>query len=361
MAWTRCLIRRTGIDMTELPGLFARPEAFREAFVEGLSRMLVEHLGMGVFILVLANASYDRRIYRLLREPLRERFELLSQQLRDTLRSGRSAVDAADDLLVFLKLMAVGFDELELTAFRRVGPFELQFNPLRSYRPARMSGATVNRLSRPFDAAGFHFNKPFLRKEIFWEGELSGRDCRLLYNKFPFAELHGLLVIDALREQPQWLTEADHHLAWGLCKGLAAGLPGVGFGYNAYGAYASVNHQHLQMFVRNDQGFPVEAAHWRHNGGTDDYAAACRRFDDPDSAWRAIEALHSGNCTYNLLYRPGRLYLMPRKFQGSYRHANWTGGFAWAELSGAVTTFNRDDFDQLNAATIAAELALLRA
>ncbi len=34
-----------------------------------------------------------------------------------------------DDLLVFLKLMAVGLENLQPTQFRRAGPWELQFNP----------------------------------------------------------------------------------------------------------------------------------------------------------------------------------------------------------------------------------------
>lgn len=346
--------------MIELPGLFHSTENLREAFVDGLERMLETHHGLGVFILVLANATYDERIHARLRNPLRERFQQLATGLRSTLIDGRTPTDAPDDVLVFLKLMAVGLEQLQLTRWRRAGDYELQFNPLRAYRPPRMSDVTVTELFRAFDAGGFHFNKPFLQKEVLWQGELLGHDCRLLYNKFPFAELHGLLVIDPQDNKPQWLTEHDHHLVWDLSAALGAGMPGVGFGYNAYGAYASVNHQHLQMFAGGDDGFPVEARHWRHNGGDVDYPVGCRRIEEADEAWREIAALHRDNVSYNLLYRPGCLYLMPRRFQGGYRHASWTGGFAWSELCGAVTTFNVEDFESLDAQEIAREMAKLR-
>ena len=346
--------------MTEIAPLFASQARLREAFIVGIEQMLGHHRGLGVFILALANATYDEALWQRLREPLKVRFEELADSLREELRAGRNPADAPDDVLVFLKLMAVGFDGLQLTRFRREHAFELQFNQLRAFRPSRMANVAVEELYRPFDPQGFHFNKPFLLKEVLWEGRLVGHDCRVLYNKFPFAELHALLVIGPEDNKPQWLTEADHAAAWQITSALAEGLPGVGFGYNAYGAYASVNHQHLQMFSRSDGAYPVEAPHWRHNGGEEDYPAECYRFENPDDAWSAIHAFHQSNRAYNLLYRPGRLYLLLRRFQGSYQHEPWTSGFAWSELAGAVTTFNPQDFETLGRAQIAAELEKLR-
>lgn len=342
------------------PALFADREAFRGAFVAGLERMLEQHRDLGVFILTLANASYDASIHARLQGRLRQRFEELSSELRGALIDGRPLNGAADDLLVFLKLMVVGFDELALTRLRRAGLFELQFNPLRAYRPPRMSDVAVDNLSCAFNPDGFHFNKPFLKKEVFWSGELAGRDCRLLYNKFPFAELHGLLVISPDENKPQCLTEDDHLTVWQVCRELGEGLPGVGFGYNAYGAYASVNHLHLQMFVRSSDVYPVESPQWRHLGGGIDYPVEVRVLERPEVAWQAIMDLHHRNVPYNLLYRPGRLYLMPRRFQGDYRHADWTSGYAWSELCGAVTTFNIRDFEHLDQQALQAEMRKLR-
>jgi len=346
--------------MTEAPGVFRSRDSLREAFVDGLELMLAEHHDLGVFILALANASYDRSIYQRLQAPLSARFEALSTQIRTALRAGRPLSGAADDVLVFLKLMAVGLNNLEPTRLRRVGGFELQFNPLRAYRPARMSGTQVSDLFKPFDASGFHFNKPFLQKEVFWSGELQGLDCRLLYNKFPFAELHGLLVIEPQENKPQWLGESDHHAVWQIAEELGASLPGLGFAYNAYGAYSSVNHQHLQMFVRSQGEYPLESVRWRHSGGGEIYPLECHRYHDAGQAWRHIQRLHAQNRAYNLLYRPGCLYLLPRAFQGWYEHSDWTRGFAWSEVCGAITVFNAEDFAGLDGPAIREEMARLR-
>ena len=55
--------------MTEAPGVFRSRDSLREAFVDGLELMLAEHHDLGVFILALANASYDRSIYQRLQAP----------------------------------------------------------------------------------------------------------------------------------------------------------------------------------------------------------------------------------------------------------------------------------------------------
>lgn len=342
---------------------FTDPAHFRQAFVDGLERMLLQHEGLGVFILVLANATFDRGIYPRLHDRLAERFDLLAARFNAAEAAGEPLPDAADDQAVFRKLLATGFDRLQLTRFRQAGPWQLQYNQLRSFRPPRMSQAVVSTLCKPFDDQGFHFNKPFLKKETLWQGELLGRDCRLLYNKFPFAMLHGLLVIEPAAARPQFLTEKDHHYVWELTATLGGRLPGWGLGYNAYGAYASVNQQHFQSYLNTEQGdgegMPIEAPQWRHNGGEQAYPLHCKRFEDATAAWSFINELHRANTPYNLLYRPGRLFITPRAFQGSFQHAPWTGGFAWAEVAGACTLFGEDDFARLGEGAISAEMRRL--
>ncbi len=347
--------------MTELPPLLRDRAGLAQRFAEGLERMLAQHDGLGVFILALANARHEPAVDERLRRPLEARFAALRDQVRATLAAGRTLPDAADDQEVFLRLALLGLEALPPTRYRQAGPWRLQYNLLRALRPPRMAHVRVSALHKPFDPDGFHFDRPFLRKEILWEGTLLGRAARLLYNKFPFAPLHGLLVLEPEAHRPQYLREADHHLAWRLCRAAGEGMPGFGLGYNSHGAYASVNHQHFQSFaLEADERLPVEAPCWRHNGGDADYPLDCRRLTDPEAAWEAIEHLHREGRAYNLLYRPGILYLLPRHFQGSYRHAAWTGGFAWSETSGAITTFNADDFASLDAAAIEAELGKLR-
>jgi len=340
----------------DLPGPFQSQAALEEAFISGLERQL-ENPALGAYILVLANASFDAGIWPRLATGLSRRFQNLAAAITTDLRAGRQPEAPDDDLMVFLKLMAMGFHAITTTEFRRAGPWELQFNPLRALRPSRASGLQVDGCRPPaFNAQGFHFNKPFLRPEILWEGRLGSHAVRLLYNKFPFAPLHTLLVPEPEREQPQSLSQELHHYAWHLAESLGHGLPGIGIAYNSYGAHASVNHLHFQMMVRSTP-LPLQDAGWRHNGGDTPYPLDCRVFTSGLEAWFFIEHLTQRQIPYNLIYLPGRLYCLPRRAQGSQVLPPWTAGFAWHELAGGITTFRRDDFESLSADTIHAELA----
>jgi hypothetical protein len=335
--------------------IFENIDAFRQTFIDKLA-VLLDDAQLGSFILVLANAVYDPSIYRLLQSRLEQRFTEISAGLRQQLMEGQTLNQPEDDLLVFLKLMATGLNNLEQVQFRHAGPWELQYNHVRAFRPPRMSDAVVTELHTPFDPEDFHFNKPFLRKEILWEGELMGDHCRLLYNKFPFAPLHGLLVVEPDEKHPQYLGKFAHEHTWNLLLYLGEALPDCGLGYNARGAYSSVNHQHLQMYVGKTGGYPVEQACWQHNGGDQDYPLACKVFDTAAESWHFIDRLHQANQGYNLLYRPGRVHVIPRALQGSYRHADWTGGFAWAETAGAITLFNQALYCNLDENAIIEEM-----
>ncbi|MET0051715.1 MAG: hypothetical protein ABW095_11625 [Candidatus Thiodiazotropha sp.] len=329
-----------------------------QAFEAGLVSLL-QQPGLGSYILVHANAAIDAELHGRLLDALRARFEKLAEHCRQNLSEGRELVGAEDDQLVFLKLMALGFEGIEPARFRTEGAWELQFNPLRAFRPSRMSRVQVSGIRRPFDPQGFHFNKPFLRKEAFWNGELEGMTAELLYNKFPFVPMHGLLVPNRSEGHPQFLTREFHDYAWRVGEKLGINLPRLHIAYNSYGAYASVNHLHFQIFMAS-RSLPLTRDCWRHNGGSEEYPLDCEVFDASDQAWKYIEALHAREISYNLLYQPGRLYCMPRKTQGSYEHAAWTQGFAWYELSGGMTTFSRSDFDTLDAQAIEEELGKLR-
>jgi len=326
-------------------------------FAEGLQALLKEP-GLGSYILVLANASFDQTIYERLQPSLQQRFQQLAEHCRLGLSRGEALAGSQDDQLVFLKLMAIGFEGVRATSFRRQGPWELQFNHLRAFRPSRMTDEVVTGLSRPFDQQGFHFNKPFLRRERLWIGELLGEGVDLFYNKFPFAPLHGLLVPNRQAHLPQLLTRRYHEFIWSLSETLGKDLPGLGLGYNSYGAFASVNHLHFQTFVRQEP-LPIAANCWRHNGGNRAYPLACEVYTTADAAWSRIEDLHGSKTRYNLIYLPGQLYCVPRRAQGSYTHAPWTSGFAWYEVAGGYTTFSHEDFDSLDDQAIEVELGKL--
>jgi len=80
----------------DLPAPFRSPQAFRAAF--------------------------DAHIHHLLAPRLLRRFDELRERCRTALRRGSTPSDPPDDLLVFLKLVAIGIEDLPTASFRRVGP-----------------------------------------------------------------------------------------------------------------------------------------------------------------------------------------------------------------------------------------------
>jgi len=338
----------------------ARPHPFTSAatleldFADGLAALLAQHRGLGVYILVLANAAYDASLWARLAPALAARHAELAAAITEAMRRGRQLTEPDDDVLVFLKLHAIGFTHLHTLQSRRVGAWEVLFNPIRALRPPRMSGLRFERLLRPFDPAGFHFNLGFLASETLWEGDLAGKPARLLYNKFPFARLHGLLVPEPLCEIPQLLTPELHGWAWELCA--QTDVPGFCLGYNSYGAGASVNHLHFQSFVQTSP-LPVQDTRFLHNGGTQPYPLPCQRFTDAVEAWLQLDQLHQQNTPYNLVYSRGCLHLVARAPQDSDRLSPRCRGYGWSEMAGVVTRFSREAFECASAAELEAELA----
>ena len=159
-------------------------------------------------------------------------------------------------------------------------------------------------------------------------------------------------------EKPQLLDSGAHEFIWQLLGEQAVRLP-MGVGYNSMGGYASVNHQHFQTFVSRKK-YPVELSCWEHNGGNLSYPVNCKKFFDAAEAWSHINMLHEANVPYNLLFRNGEMYCVTRRFQGSYVHADWTSGFAWSEVNGAVSIADREIFNQLTETDVEAELKKLQ-
>ncbi|MCS5586240.1 MAG: hypothetical protein NZ702_01930 [Gammaproteobacteria bacterium] len=321
--------------------IFQSTQNFESAFVDGLDKML-ENDEVGVFILVLANALFDDKLWKKLKPKLAEKFKQLKSQ---------PITGASDDVDVFNQLIKLDFDNLQVTEWRDIGIFEVQHNPLRALRPQRMSNAKTKGMSVDFNKDGFHFNKPFLEKEIFWEGEFFSKKVSLLYNKFPFAPLHGLVVVEREQQHPQLLTFELHQFAWMMANSVSIGIPGFSLAYNAYGAYASVNHFHLQCFVRekplpleNDKKYPL-VHYW---------------FEALLDAWEFIEALHRDEQPYNLVYQNNKILCVVRQRQDDYTHADWTAGYAWYEACGGVSTFDLECFNNLIEADLKTELLKLK-
>lgn len=334
---------------------FVSLDAFRAAFAGGLGGLLCEDCKLGAYILVFNNAAFDAGLRAALGPVLARRFDVFAATLRESLKRGADPAEPPDDVAVFLRMMAVGYEDLAPVALRRAGPWELQFNPVRAFRPARFAGERPVFLRQPFDHSGFHFNKPFLRPETFWSGDFRGRRLDLLFNKFPFVELQTIVVPDRESESPQYLTRDDHELAWSLIETIGEAIPGVVIGYNSLGAFASINHLHFHLTPR-ERPLPIMEPAWRHNGGAVDYPIPCQILDHCSSAWQAIDALQGHDQAFNLVYTPGRLYCLPRRRQGDYALPEWCGGHAWYELAGGFVCFDADRFQLLQADEIRATM-----
>ena len=85
-----------------------------------------------------------------LRYRLRQKFRQLNRQIKRRKLCGLVLDDAGDDLEVFRQLMEMDIAHLKLTEFGFLDDWELQFNQLRSLRPARMTGEAIKSVSQPF-------------------------------------------------------------------------------------------------------------------------------------------------------------------------------------------------------------------
>lgn len=329
------------------PDPFSSVDVFRDRFEQGLVDLLRTTGELGEDILVLANANFEPRIWAHLRAELKACFARLA---------AAPPHGAPDDVATLRAILDHGFDTLRPVETRRAGPWELQFNPLRAFRPARHSNAAVTGIRAPFDAARFHFDQPFLRREILWEGPLRGRRATLLYNKFPFADYHGLLVPEIGAHRPQFLEPADLRWLWEVAAELGARLPGFGLAYNSYGAHASVNHLHFQSFLR-ETPLPLADARWTHNGGAEPYPCRCLRFETPADAAECVAELHARATSYHLIFAGGLGYCLPRRRQGEVAYAPWLGAVAWYEIAGGFPLASAADFARLRPGEIAAQIA----
>ena len=312
-------------------------DAFQHLFVDTLRNMLSPDQA-GAFILVLANSMQDDELRNALKYELDANFKAVQSGIR----RGRLGI-TADDLAVFEAIEAIGIDSLSCWRLHNIAEWELVYNPMRALRPVRVSNEIIHGIRQPFDENRFNFNKPFLRAEILWQGRWHGTQLRVLYNKFPFAPCHLIIVPDPDKQMPQYLTADYHSMMWNLVEQQQLVSPGFGAGYNSLGACASVNQLHFQSFVRAEL-LPIEQRKWKHNGGDDDYPMNCYVSDSVRGSWALIDECNDNNQPYNLLYRPGRCYVIPRKVQGSETVAPRVRGAGWIEECGV---FNVSDHAEL--------------
>jgi diadenosine tetraphosphate (Ap4A) HIT family hydrolase len=318
-------------------------DAFQHLFVDTLRNMLSPDEA-GTFILVLANSMQDAELRDKLKRELADTFKGVQERIKQ-----EKQCITPDDLAVFKAIENTQIDSLSCWQSHNTGDWELNYNPMRSLRPARASNEVADNIKRPFDQNRFHFNKAFLYPEILWQGIWQGTQLRALFNKFPFVPYHLIIVPDADMQLPQYLTAEYHNMMWELVDQQQTALPGFAAGYNSLGACASVNQLHFQSFVRAEL-LPIEQLKWRHNAGNDNYPMCCFAFDSMKESWALIDKYHNGNRPYNLFYRPGRCYVLPRIPQGNKGVAPRVRGAGWIEECGV---FNVSDYAELE--TVSAE------
>jgi len=325
---------------------------FKSLFASQLRNMLSDK-ELGAFILVLANSLQDEFLQAELDQDLRETFHALQ---RNFINGNLNA--AQDDLDVFEKLLEFDLGNLSVWQRRLAGDWEISFNSLRQLRPVRASGQKLSSIKQDFDAAKFHFNKPFLEPEILWQGIYRDLMLKVLYNKFPFADYHLLIVVSPEENSAQLLTQEKHDYAFSLVMDAADALPGFGLGFNSLAAGASVNHFHFQGFIRQ-QDFAIEKAHWSHHGGDFAYPLTIGCFSDARSSWAYIQQLTDKDVAFNCLYRDKYCYVVPRRYQGGSEPPDWLSGAGWIDVAGAITVSDEATFNAIDQQSISDALASL--
>ena len=326
---------------------------FKNLFVSRLKNMLSDD-ELGAFILVLANSHQDAFLNNELKDDLVKTFIAL----KENFLAGRLKA-TQDDIDVFKQLLDMQLEDISVWHSKHIGDWEIVCNAMRKLRPARSSSQVLSSIKQAYDDSRFHFNKPFLKPEILWQGEYNGLNSRVLFNKFPFSDYHLLIVVSPESNKPQLLTHEMHCYASSLVKDMAAVLPGFGIGFNSLAAGASVNHFHFQGFVR-EQNFAIEKDHWIFNEGDMEYPLDVKRFSDAESSWVYINELTEKDEAFNCLYRNGCCYVVPRKYQGTVSLPDWLSGAGWIDMAGSITVSDEDTFNAIDAPSVAGALALLK-
>ena len=328
-------------------------DQFKQLFVDKLKTMLSDD-ELGAFILVLANSRQDAFLKVELSDALQKNFVALKG-----LYAAGVLEATSDDIDVFRQLQDVNLEDIPLWRTKKVGDWEVVLNDMRQLRPARASSQHFKSIKQHFDETKFHFNKPFLEPEILWRGDYESASICVLYNKFPFSDYHLIIAISPENNAPQLLTEENHQIMSSMAAKVERGLPGFGIGFNSFAAGASVNHFHAQGFVRQ-QLFCIEADHWKHNGGNQEYPLAVRHFTNSVKSWRYLNRLIEDDIAFNCIYRQESCYVVARNYQGSVTLPGWLDGAGFLDVAGVMTVSDAETFESLSAEEIEAGMALLK-
>lgn len=317
--------------------IFSSVTNFHTAFINGLDKALSSpDLNPATFNLVFGNAIHHHQEREFL-----QRLEASKNNL-----AGKVDLNATDDdTVIFLKLKDMQLDWQNWTMLedRKINSWNVQLNKFRMLKPKGYADQVITQVHISFNENDFNFNK--IEGPVLWSGDISGHKASLYYNKFPYKDLQALLVLDPEKNKEQFLTGEDHSFVFEMTNSLSR-LYNVSFGYNSLGASASVNHLHFHLMVGIEK-LPVAEGKWLHNGGNIPYPANIYVYDNPQDSWTLIDKLNQKNIPYNVLYLPGKIYVFPRKFIGTYKDVPWSVGFGWIQMSGNFIVYDEDAVNRL--------------
>jgi len=268
---------------------------------------------------------------------------VVPERHKELVDSSLNNVDPADDTV-----------RIRPPVDKAIGPFVSHFNSLRALRPLGEARKGDLPIDSPFNPNGFHFGK-VQPPEIFLETKESGMTLSFLYNLFPLAPFHALLVPDRKANRPQYINDIGQlTFIWEFI--YQARDPNLRIGYNSLGAHASVNQFHYQLFYNTTTWRPpietlVEAMPKGVNVMNDWPLRQTTVFKgigketSLNEVFYCLKQLHAAaqknpnTIAYNLYIMPEAIVLLPRAHQSTYAdYLNTAGAFtsgpAFAETTG---------------------------
>ncbi len=349
--------------MLKIERILTSTKAYQQAFEEGLLKIL-NNKTSGTFILVCANIFQHHELLKKYKPILGEAFTHIKNYYQQCKQNNQQPNDAIDDITVMNKIISIGFNNLNPIQTKQLSTnattYQINYNQLRSFRPARMSSTQDVCLNTVFNPDGFHFDKAFLKKEIFAEGKMNGRKISLLYNKFPFVEYHALLVLDKTQQHNQFLTKETLDYIFNLQKTCTTNIPELVITYNSIGAGASVNHLHFQVFIET-MPLAIFLSDATHEDAAESYPAHYRAFKELNKCWGYLQQLHHTNTPYNLLFKNKKIICLPRKSATKTFSGFNVSSYGWAEMAGVFTLNDIDIFNRISLETLLETIASVSA
>eukprot|EP01102_Stenamoeba_stenopodia_P023099 TRINITY_DN9845_c0_g1_i1.p1 TRINITY_DN9845_c0_g1~~TRINITY_DN9845_c0_g1_i1.p1 ORF type:complete len:414 (-),score=78.34 TRINITY_DN9845_c0_g1_i1:583-1824(-) len=293
---------------------------------------------------------------------------------------------------------------VESLSFKRVNGslgYLLTFNPGRSYSKRRTPAFSFNEsIALPFDPNAFNFRKLLDQspKELLLsitEDDSNNEiyctqllEDALFINVNPITLGHFLIVPDINEYLPQVLTH--HGLKIGVTFASQSSNPNFFVIFNSQGAFASVNHLHLQTFyapftlplvkaaTKSVKKYQIAGASSKATldlGYTVNYPIngirvqikpnkkrlsidSKERDAVVDCAWKGLEFLQSHNIPHSVLITDfgKKVYLMPRLPQSLWNQTDTStpGSF---ETAGIWVVFTQEVFDAMTETTLSSLLS----